>query len=120
MARRKFFSAIVALPADTATSVLDLMAGSIADWCGANSPHDSVIGSQLGLIPDGTVYVGHDSAVRNADDAIATPPEYEGVEVAASENYSLSDPGMRGTIDPAHVYLYSVGGANIEITFQGA
>lgn len=115
MARRKFFSATVVLPATTATSVLTLMADSSADWCGSSSPHDSVIGSELGFVADATVYVGHDSSVRDAD----ATPLYKGVGVAANENYSLTDPGMRGTIDPSHVWLYAAAQTNIELTFQG-
>lgn len=116
---RTFFSATVTLPAATATSVATLMRNSILHWGenGDGSPSmDSFMGSELGLVPSGTIYVGSDANVRNAD----ADPLYKGAEVAAAENYSLQDSGMRGIIDPETIWLYSVGGANIELTFQGA
>lgn len=116
MARRKFFSATVVLPATTATSVLTLMQNSVAAWCGTNSPNDAVVGRQMGFVPDATVYVGHDSSVRDAD----ATPLYKGVSVAASENYSLPAPGSLGTVDSNHIWLYAPAQTNVKLTFQGS
>lgn len=116
---RTFFSATVTLPAATASNVATLMRNSLLHW-GENDDGtpsmDSFMGSELGLVPSGTTYVGSDANVRNAD----ADPLYKGVELAANENHSLQDPGMRGIIDPETIWLYSVAGASIELTFQGA
>lgn len=118
---RNFFSATVTLPAATATSLETLMRDSILHWGWQDSSQDeasmdSFYGSEGSFVPDAAVYVGSDQNVRNAN----ADPLYQGTLVAANANYSLQDPGMRGFIDPATIWLYSAAGANLGVTFQGA
>jgi hypothetical protein len=115
---RNFFSATVTLSATTATSLETLMRNSLLDW-GKNADGtpslDSFIGSEVGITPNGAVFIGSDENVREAN----SDPLYKGVEVATNENYSLQDFGMRGIIDPATIWLYATAGRDIELVFHG-
>lgn len=117
---RKIFSANVTLPAATATSLNILMRDSLLHWgfedTSLTTPSmDSILGSEAGIVPASDVYIGIDSNVRNAAGGGGT---YQGVLAAAGENYSLQDFGPRGMIDPNQIWLYSVGGTTVDLTFQ--
>lgn len=120
MISRKFFSAQVTLPADTATSLLTLMRNSPLHWTlesDLNTPSlDSITGSEVGFIPSATVYVGSDLNVRGASPPAGT---YTGVAAAAGQNYSLQDFGDDyGIIDPTQIWLYQQSGCTLDLTFQ--
>lgn len=116
---RKTFIAQVSLPPDSATSLLTMMAASALKWGfesdGATPSLDSVIGSDAGLIPDSTVFLGVDSNVR----AATSGSFYRGVTVVAGQNFSLQDfGGMYGVIDPSAIYCYNQSGCDIDLTFK--
>lgn len=117
---RKIFSANVSLPADTATSLYALMRDSALHWgfedTSLTTPSlDSIIGSEAGVVPDDTIYVGSDSNVRD----VAGGGFYKGVTVVAGQNYSLQDFGSAfGIIDPNQIYFYCVAGCDADVTFQ--
>lgn len=117
---RKVFSANVTLPAATATSLNTLMKNSLLHWGYEDTTltqpsMDSILGSEAGIVPTADVYIGIDSNVRNTAGGGGT---YQGVLAAAGENYSLQDFGPRGMIDPNQIWLYSVGGTTVDVTFQ--
>jgi len=117
---RKVFSASCELPAATATSLATLMRDSILHWgleSDLISPSmDSMLGSEVGVVPEADVYVGIDANVRDAN----ASPLYKGVTILAAENYSLQDFGADfGLIDPQQIWFYSAGGTNLDITYQG-
>jgi len=119
---RKFFSCNVSLPADTATSLLALMQASPLYWTYESTARttpsmDSILGSEAGLVPSGTVYIGSDSNVRGLGGAGGST--YQGVAAIGGQNYSLQDFGSDfGLIDPTQIYLYAQSGATIDVTFQ--
>ena len=118
---RKFFSATVAIPANTAISLLGLMQLAPIYWGfeddGATPSLDSIIGSEASITPDGdTVYVGGDENVRGAG---AVSPLYTGVPVVDGQNYSLQDfGGGLGLIDPNTIWLYCLAGTDASVVFQ--
>ena len=116
---RKVFSANVTLPAATATSLYTLMKNSALHWgyedTTLTQPSlDSILGSEMGIVPSADVYVGADANVRNT----AGVGTYQGVRAASGANYSLQDFGPVGMIDPNQIYLYNVAGCTIDLTFQ--
>lgn len=116
---RKVFSANVNLPPDTATSLRTLMRNSPLHWgleSDLTTPSmDSILGSEAGIIPSATVYVGSDANVRGGAIGGST---YKGVTVLGGTNYSLQDFGQAGMIDPNQVWLYNQSGCTIDVTFQ--
>lgn len=115
---RKIFNATCALPANTATSVATLMKNSALHWgyetTALTQPSmDSILGSELELIPEATIYVGSDANVRGGPLGGST---YKGRPVLGGTNYQLPY-GPHGTIDPNQVWLYNQSGCNIAITF---
>src|SRR6266542_1441773 len=115
MMSRKFFSAVVQLPAATATSLATLMKNSLLHWglqTDLVTPSmDSFYRDEASITAHSTIYVGSDANVRHAD----APPLYKGVSVAYGVNYSVQDFGARGNIDPDSIWLYSTGGSNIAL-----
>lgn len=116
---RKIFNATVALPADSATSLATLMRNSSLHW-GLEGDlttlsMDSILGSEVGLTPEATSYIGSDSNVRGGALGGST---YKGVTVLAGQNYSLSDMGFGGLIDPNQIWLYNQSGTNVSVVFQ--
>lgn len=117
---RKLFNATCALPANTAKSLYQLMRDSSLHWgyetTALTTPSmDSILGSEAGLTPEATIYVGSDSNVRNAALGGST---YKGVTVIGGSNYSLQDFGPRGMIDPNQVWLFNQSGTNVDVVFQ--
>lgn len=116
---RKFFSATVALPANTATSLMTLMRNSPLHWgleADLTAPSmDSILGSEGGFVPEATVYVGSDANVRGGAIGGGT---YKGVTATGGENYSLQDFGPAGMIDPNQIWFYNQSGTNIDVVFQ--
>lgn len=115
---RKVFSANVNLPPDTATSLRTLMRNSPLHWgleSDLTTPSmDSILGSEAGIIPSATVYVGSDANVRGGAIGGST---YKGATALGGLNYSLQDFGP-GMIDPNQVWLYNQSGCTIDVTFQ--
>lgn len=116
---RKIFSANVNLPANTATSLATLMRNSALHWgleADLTSPSmDSFLGSEAGIVPSATVYVGSDSNVRGG---VIGGSTYKGVTVSGGTNYSLQDFGQAGMIDPNQVWFYNQSGCGMDVTFQ--
>lgn len=116
---RKIFSATVALPAATATSLYTLMKNSALHWgfedAALTIPSmDSILGSEARITPAATTYIGNDANVGASDSS----PTYKGVAVAGEQSYSLTDMGPRGLIDPNQIWLYNQSGTNIAVVFQ--
>lgn len=114
---RKNFIGRISVPGNSATSLSSLMTSSPLHWgleSDLTSPSmDSILGSEVGLIPDSDIWVGSDANVKNA----TAGSFYQGVLVPAGENYSLQDFGP-GLIDPNQIYLFSVSGGGADLTFQ--
>lgn len=115
---RKMFNGRIAIPGDSATSVLSLMTASPLHWgfetTALTAPSlDSIIGSECGIVPDGDVWIGSDASVKNT----ASGSFYQGVKIPAGTNYSLQDFGPIGIVDPNQLYLYSVSGCGADLTF---
>lgn len=109
---RKLFSGRITIPGNSATSLKSMMRDSALHWgyetTALTTPSmDSIIGSEVGLVPDGDVWIGSDSSVTNAN----------GIRVAGGQNYSLQDFGP-GLIDPNQIYIYSLSGGGADLTFQ--
>jgi hypothetical protein len=117
---RKIFAANVALAADAATSLYQLMKASALHWgyedATLTQPSmDSILGSNTEFTPSGPVYVGSDSNVRNAALGGST---YRGVLAPGGDVFSLQDFGPVGMIDPNQIWLYAQSGATLDVTFQ--
>jgi len=76
---------------------------------------DSILGSEAGIVPDATIYIGSDANVRNAALGGDT---YRGVTAIGGQNYSLQDFGPFGLIDPNQIYLFNQSGCGVDVTFQ--
>jgi len=117
---RKIFQGRIIIPGDQAVSLNTLMAQSPLHWgyesTAQTTPSmDSIIGSEVGLTPDGIIYVGSDANVKNA----TAGSFYQGIRVNGGQNYSLQDfGGGTGLIDPNQIYLYSVSGSGADLVFQ--
>lgn len=114
---RKMFIGRITIPGNQGTSLAQCMRDSALHWgleSDLTTPSmDSSIGSEVGIIPDGPIWIGSDANVKNAN----IGSFYQGIPVVAAQNYSLQDFGP-GLIDPNQIYLYSVsgGGANLSFT----
>lgn len=107
------FSGRITIPNNQATSLYAMMRDSSLHWgyetTAITAPSmDSIAGSEVGLVPDGVVWVGVDSTVGSGS----------GVRVAGGQNYSLQDFGPMGLLDPNQIYLFSVSGGGADLTFQ--
>lgn len=116
---RKMFNGRIAIPGDSATSLLSMMASSPLHWTlesDLTSPSmDSILGSGCGIVPDGDIWIGSDANVKNA----SAGSFYQGVHVAPGRNYSLQDfGGGYGLIDPNQIYIYSLSGGAADLTFN--
>lgn len=116
---RKMFQGRITIPGNQATSLVALMAASPLHWtleADLTTPSlDSILGSEVGLIPDGVIYVGSDANVKNA----TADPYYQGIRINGGQNYSLQDfGGGYGMIDPNQIYLYSASGSGADLVFQ--
>ena len=116
---RKIFAANVSLPADTATSLYQLMRDSALHWGYEDTTltqpsMDSILGSEAKFTPSVDVYVGSDANVRPS----ASGAHYKGVLAAGSHEFSLQDFGPPGMIDPNQIYLYALAGATLDLVFQ--
>src|SRR5262245_15797529 len=111
---RKIFIGRVTLPPITPTSLLALMTASSLHWGYETTALtelslDSITGSEAGIVPDATVYVGIDNTVSPTT----------GVAVTAGSNFSLQDFGPAfGVIDPNQIYFYNQSGCQMAVTFQ--
>src|SRR5690348_12676777 len=99
---RKIFIARVTLPANTPTSLATLMRNSSLHWgleSDLSTPSlDSITGSEAGIVPDATVYIGSDNTVSPTT----------GIAVTAGTNFSLQDFGPAfGVIDPNAIWFYN-------------
>lgn len=117
---RKFFSANVTLPANTATSLLQLMISSALHWTFEDTTLtapslDSILGDSVLLTPDEVTYLGSDSNVR-ATTGVGT---YKGATLPADETTSLQDFAKYGLIDPNQIYLFNASGTTIDVVFSG-
>lgn len=111
---RKIFLGRVTLPAITPTSLYDLMKQSALHWgyetTALTTPSfDSIIGDEVGVIPDARVFVSSDNTVSPST----------GVSVAAGSNFSLQDFAKYGLIDPNQIYFYNQNGCQMSVTFHG-
>lgn len=116
---RKIFSGRVTIPNDAATNLNTLMRDSPLHWgyettALTQASQDSILGSEVGIVPDGEIFIGSDSNVR----AVSSGSFYRGVRVAGGANYSLQDFGPVGMIDPNQIWIYSVSGGGADVTFQ--
>lgn len=116
---RKIFSGRITIPGNQATSLYALMRDSALHWgfetTALTTPSlDSIIGSEVGLVPDGEIWIGADANVKNA----AAGSFYQGVHIAGGANYSLQDFGPMGLLDPNQIFIYSVSGGGADLTFQ--
>lgn len=115
---RKIFLGRITVPGDSATSLNALMGSSALKWGfeidGTTPSLDSIIGSNAGIIPDSPIWIGSDANVKNA----SIGSFYQGVRVAAGQNFSLQDFGSDfGIIDPNQIYIYSVSGTGCDLAF---
>lgn len=111
---RKVFIGRVSLPAITPSSLYDLMKNSALHWgfetTALTTPSfDSIIGDEVGVIPDAQVFVGSDNTVSPTT----------GISVAAGANFSLQDFAKYGLIDPNQIWFYNQSGAGMAVTFHG-
>ena len=116
---RKIFSGRVTIPPNEATSLNALMRDSPLHWgyetTALTTPSmDSIIGSEFGVVPDGSIWIGSDANVRNT----TAGSFYQGVFVPGGQNYSMQDFGPFGLIDPNQVFIYSISGGGDDVTFQ--
>lgn len=115
---RKIFNGPITIPPDSATSLNALMAQSPLLWGletdGVSPSMDSIIGTNVKIVPDSPIWVGSDANVKNA----TVGSFYMGVPVAAGATYSLEDAGPRGMIDPNQIYLYAINGTHCNLTFE--
>lgn len=117
---RKLFNSRIQIPGDQAVSLLSVMQTSPLKWTyesdGSTPSMDSILGSEVGLVPDSTIWIGSDANVKNS----TVGGFYQGIRVAAALNYSLQDfGGGTGLIDVNQIWLYSVSGTGCDCTFQG-
>jgi len=116
---RKIFNGRITIPGNQATSLNQLMKESALHWgyetTALTQPSmDSILGSEVKIIPDGEIWIGSDANVKN----VASGAFYQGVHVAAAGVYSLQDQGPVGMIDPNQIWIYSVSGGGADVTFQ--
>lgn len=116
---RKLFSANVTLPANTATSLYELMRDSLLHWgfedTTLTTPSmDSIIGDSVILTPDDTTYLGSDANVRSTTGG----GNYKGAALPADTATPLQDFAKYGLIDPNQVYLYNQSGTTIDVVFS--
>ena len=115
---RKIFLANVMLPAATATSLVTLMQASALHWtleADLTTPSlDSILGSEVGIVPSATIYAGSDANVRGGALGGGT---YKGVTVLANANFSLQDFGPIGSLDPNQIWLYNQSGCSLDLIF---
>lgn len=116
---RKIFSGRITIPNNQATSLYAMMRDSPLHW-GFESTAltipslDSILGSEVGIVPDGDIWIGSDANVKNT----TVGNFYQGVHIAGGANYSLQDFGPVGLIDPNQIFIYSVSGGGADLTFQ--
>lgn len=116
---RKIFQGPITVPPDAATSLNTLMQQSALKWGfesdGTTPSMDSILGSNVKIVPDSPIWIGSDSNVRSA----TVGSFYMGVPVAAGATYSLDDQGGgMGMIDPNQIYLYAINGTHCNLVFQ--
>jgi len=110
---RKMFIGRVTLPPLAATSLYAMMRDSSLHWgfetTALTTPSfDSIIGSEVGVVPDAPVYVGSDSNTSQST----------GVLLTQTQNFSLQDFGDDfGIIDPTAIYFWSQSGCGMAVTF---
>lgn len=115
---RRIFNGRINVPGDQATSLYALMRDSALHWgfetTALTTPSlDSIIGSEIGIIPDGSMWLGSDANVKNT----SAGSFYQGVFLAGGQNFSLQDFGPMGLLDPNSLYLYSISGGGADLTF---
>lgn len=120
---RKFFSRRVSVTGLVAISYANIMRSAPAvtgspTW-GTNADGsismDSFVGGGCTLIPVTSIaYVGHDSAVGDAN----TASMYVGVPAAATQPFNVPD-FIRGPVDTNAVFVYSNATQDFDIIFQG-
>lgn len=116
---RKIFNGRITIPGNSAVSLYSLMRTSPLHWgyetTALTTPSmDSIIGSEVGITPDGDIWIGSDANVKNT----TSGSFYQGVHVAGGTNYSLQDFGSFGIIDPNQLFIYSISGGGADVTFQ--
>ncbi len=123
---RQFFSETVQIASDTPISVQGLL--QAAGWGfepGANNSitttpsMDTFEGAQCFLVPLAeTLYVGHDQYVRQFSGSLPVGRVYKGaaIEQGSSDNVVQH---MRGIIDAAQVWVYSVNAQEAILVFVG-
>jgi hypothetical protein len=113
MISRKIFIGRVTVVGGTPASLYELMRDSPLHWgfetTALTTPSlDSIVGSEVTVIPDGQVRIGSDPTI------VAT----NGINYAGGATINMQDFGMFGVIDPTAIYFSSISGTGMGVNFH--